>query len=120
MTKPRNSTKKGISVEKRSDIVMAKVFFSDSPEGKVRPCIVLSDERYNSQGFALVAPITTAGDDYCLPIEKSDCDCEMARGSGARFDGIAKVPSSQIKHRIGRVKDEFYWELISKIRELIE
>jgi mRNA-degrading endonuclease toxin of MazEF toxin-antitoxin module len=107
-------------VAKRSDIVIAKVFFSDSPEGKVRPCIVLSDERYNSQGFALVVPITTAGGEHCLPIGKNDCDCELVGGSGARFDGIAKVPSSQIKHRIGRAKDAFYWELISKIRGLIE
>ncbi|MFA5929740.1 MAG: type II toxin-antitoxin system PemK/MazF family toxin [Candidatus Micrarchaeia archaeon] len=105
---------------KRSDIVIAKVFFSDSPDGKMRPCIVLSDEQYNSQGFALVAPITTAGDEYCLPIEKNDCDCALSPGSGARFDGIAKIPVSQIKRKIGRSKDEFYWQLVGKIRELIE
>ncbi|MCX6772022.1 MAG: type II toxin-antitoxin system PemK/MazF family toxin [Candidatus Micrarchaeota archaeon] len=105
---------------KRSDIVVAKVYFSDSPDGKLRPCIVLSDERYNSSGFALVAPITTSGDEYCLPIGKSDCDCDLAGGSGARFDGIAKIPLSQIRHRIGRTKDGFYWKLASKIRELIE
>lgn len=105
---------------KRSDIVIAKVFFSDSPEGKVRPCLVLSDERYNSAGYVLIASITTSGDAYCLPIEKDDCDCDLVPGSGVRFDGIMKVPAGQVRHRIGRVKDEFYWCVVSKIRALIE
>jgi mRNA-degrading endonuclease toxin of MazEF toxin-antitoxin module len=107
-------------VAKRCEIVIARVFFSDSPESKVRPCIVLSDEKYASAGFALVVPITTSGDEHCLSIERDNCDCELARGSGARFDGIAKIPMAQIRHRIGRVKDEFYWKLVGKIRELIE
>lgn len=100
--------------------MIAKVFFSDSPEGKVRPCLVLSDEKFSKSGFVLAAPITTSGDEYCLPIGKKDCNCELMDGSGARFDGIAKIPLSQLRRHIGRVNDEFYWALVGKIRHLIE
>ena len=105
---------------RRSDLIIARVFYSDSAESKMRPCIVLSGERYNSTGYVMVAPMTTAGDEYCLPIVESDADCRIAPGSGIRADIIMRLQHSQIIKKIGRAKDEFYWELVGKIRELIE
>jgi len=107
-------------VARRSDLIIAKVFYSDSAESKLRPCIVLSGERYNSSGFVMIAPMTTADDEYCLPIDESDADCRIAPGSGVRADTIMRLQHSQIIKKIGRAKDEFYWELMGKIRELIE
>ena len=105
---------------RRSDLVIAKVFYSDSSESKLRPCIILSGEGYNSSGFVMVAPMTTAGDEYCLPIDESNAGCRIAPGSGVRADTIMRLHHSQIMKKIGRVKDEVYWELISKMRALIE
>ena len=105
---------------RRNDVVVARVFYSDSSDSKLRPCVVLSNERYNSAGYVAVAPITTSGDEFCLPIGESDADCRFMPGSGVRFDTIMRIHASQIAKRIGRVKDGFYYELISRIRGLIE
>ncbi|MCX6769005.1 MAG: type II toxin-antitoxin system PemK/MazF family toxin [Candidatus Micrarchaeota archaeon] len=104
---------------KRREVVLARVFFSDSPESKVRPAIILSDEGYIGNGFLLLASITTANDDYCIPISEKDVNCPMAKGSSARFDGIIKLPAKQIIKGIGRASPEFYAKLIEKIIGMI-
>jgi mRNA-degrading endonuclease toxin of MazEF toxin-antitoxin module len=104
---------------KRREVVLARVFFSDSPESKVRPAIILSDEKYHQNGFLLVASITTANDDYCLPIHEKDVNCPMAKGSSARFDGVIKLPSKQIIKTIGRASPEFHLELVERIVSMV-
>ena len=105
---------------KRRDIVLARIFFSDSGESKVRPCIVLSGEDYNSSGFLLVAGITTAGDEYCIPITREDADCPLAPGSGARVDNVIKIPAPQAIRKTGRVTPGFYAKLAEKIAGMIK
>ena len=100
---------------KRSDVVLARVFFSDSPESKLRPCIVLSDENYHNTGFVLLSPITTADDEYCIHIEKKDVDCELSSDSGAHFDMIVKSPGEQIVKKMGKVTPMFYDKLVARI-----
>lgn len=99
----------------RRDVVLARVFFSDSPESKVRPAIVLSDEEYNSSGFALLSSVTTASDEYCLQISERDANCQFAKNSGARFDGIIKLPCREILKTIGKVTPEFHGKLVERI-----
>ncbi len=100
---------------KRKEIILARVFFSDSPESKVRPAIVLSNEKYHSTGFLLVSAITTACDEYCVPISEKDSDCQLDKHSGARFDGIIKLHEKQTIRTIGRVSAEFRESLVKKI-----
>jgi len=104
---------------RRSEILIGRIFFSDSPDGKARPCIVLSSERYNSQGYFLVVPITSANDEFCLPMEKKDYEGFLFEGSMARFDCVVKMPSSQAIKRIGKVKSEFYGRLVEKIISMV-
>lgn len=103
----------------RKDVVLANVFFSDSPESKVRPCIVLSNEKYNSGGYVLVAQITTAGDEYCITISEKDVDCNLCAGSGARFDILVKVRHTNIMRKIGRASPEFCSRLAEGICSMI-
>jgi len=106
-------------VARRNDVVLARAFFSDSPESKVRPFIVLSDERYSADGYAILAPITTAGDEHCIPISKGDADCAFVDGSGVRCDSIYRVRERQIIRKLGRVNREFYSLLSERICALI-
>ncbi len=99
----------------RREIVLAKVFFSDSSEAKVRPAIVLSDNEYNLSGVVLLSSITTASDKYCLPIMEKDANCQLTKYSGARFDGIIKLLDKNVLKTIGRVTPEFYGKLVEKI-----
>ncbi|MBD3398111.1 hypothetical protein GF412_02870 [Candidatus Micrarchaeota archaeon] len=100
---------------KRKEIILARVFFSDSPESKVRPAIVLSDDTYHSTGFILVSAITTASDGYCAPISEKDANCQLDKNSGARFDGIIKLHEKQAIRSIGRVSAGFHNGLVEKI-----
>jgi mRNA-degrading endonuclease toxin of MazEF toxin-antitoxin module len=104
---------------RKGDVLLARLALAGSPDEVLVPAILLSDWHY-MPGFCLAAPITAQKDDFCLPMGKGDCDCELAGGSCARFDGIVRLPTQQIVSKIGRVKDEFYWELASRIRALIE
>ena len=103
---------------KRRDILLANIYFSESPQSKVRPCNVLSDERYDP-GFLMVAPITSAKDPHCLLLLKSDATCEMASGSAARADVIMRISSDEVARSIGQVSLAFYERLAGKIVGLI-
>ncbi len=103
---------------KRRDVLMANIYFSDEPQSKVRPCIVLSDEHYDS-GFLLVAPITGARDPHCLLLSKSDATCELTNGSTARADVIMRISTDEVARPIGQVTAAFYDRMVGKIIGLI-
>jgi mRNA interferase MazF len=100
---------------KRRDVIIARVFFSDSTNSKVRPAIVLSDDEYNASDYLLVSAITSASDDYTLLISGKDANCQLEEGSGARFDGIVKLHKKQVVRGIGRITPEFYSKLVERI-----
>ncbi len=100
---------------KRRDICLAEVFFSDSPESKIRPCIILSSDGYHKSGYVAAAAITTAADEYCLPIQQKDCNCILDKNSAARFDCIIRINQKHLIRQIGRVSPEFYASLSEKI-----
>ena len=104
----------------RREVVLARVFFSDTPESKVRPAIILSDGRYNTGGSVLVAAVTTAGDEYCMEMNAEDANCPLAEGSGARFDGIIKMRSEQVARKIGKITPKFHARLVEKIVGMIK
>ncbi|MFH1520468.1 MAG: type II toxin-antitoxin system PemK/MazF family toxin [Candidatus Micrarchaeota archaeon] len=103
----------------RRDVVLAQVFFTDSSESKVRPAIVLSEGKYHSEDFVLVASVTTANDNFCIPILKNDVTCALDENSHARFDGVIKLHKKQILRTIGRISAEFHAGLVDKIINMI-
>jgi mRNA-degrading endonuclease toxin of MazEF toxin-antitoxin module len=109
-----------MAMARRNDVVLARVSYSDSQGVKTRPCIVLSNESYNASGYVLIAPMTTSKDEYCLPIDEDEAGCRLVSGTCARFDTVFRIHSSQIERKIGRVKNEFYWRMVGRLRELIE
>jgi mRNA-degrading endonuclease toxin of MazEF toxin-antitoxin module len=104
---------------KRRDIILARVFFSDSSESKIRPAIVLSNDKYHCEDFLLAASITTAKDGYCVPISEGDVDCFLDKNSNARFDGIIKLNKKQAVKAIGKTSQEFHAKLVDKIVGMI-
>ncbi|MDO8554772.1 MAG: type II toxin-antitoxin system PemK/MazF family toxin [Candidatus Micrarchaeota archaeon] len=105
---------------RRRDVVLAKVYFSDSPESKTRPAIVFSDDHYHKANFLLVASITTATDDYCIPISEKDVNCVLDKNSSARFDGLLKLHVKQVLTVIGKVTPEFHSRLLGNIIGMIK
>lgn len=119
MKKPENSMKGGICVARRRDVVLAEVFFSDAPDAKTRPCIVLSNETYNAEGYSVVALITTGIDGHCMPISENDAGCKFYHDSGVRFDAMMRVENEKIGRKIGRTTPEFYNTLVERMIETV-
>ena len=105
---------------RKRDIFMAKIFYSESPDSKKRPCIVMSPEKYQETGFALVAPITSANDDYCIPISEEDADCALEKGSSARSDYLIRVRREQLLYPIGRISEGFHRKLVDRMMEILK
>ena len=104
----------------RRDVALARVHFHDSPESKVRPCIILSDEKYNSSGFVLAASITTASDDFCMPISAKDVDCALVPGSYARIDGVIKIRMKNVIRKIGMATPVFHEHLVNRMVSMLK
>jgi mRNA-degrading endonuclease toxin of MazEF toxin-antitoxin module len=105
---------------KRREVVLARVFFSDSPESKVRPAIILSDDKYHATGFFLAAAITTSLDEHCMPVTQKDINCPLEKGSSARFDGVIKLHSKQALKSIGKVTPDFHSRLVEETVSMIK
>ena len=105
---------------KRREVILARVYFSDSPESKTRPAIVLSNDDYHNYDFVLVASVTTANDDYCMPISEKDINCLLDERSSARFDAIIKLHRKQVIRSIGKITPEFHAKLVEGIVGMIK
>ena len=104
---------------RKRDIFMARIFYSESPDSKKRPCIVMSSEKYQETGFVLVAPITSANDDYCIPISEGDVNCALEDRSSARSDYLIRIRREQLLYPIGRISAEFHQKLIDRLMEIL-
>ncbi|MFA6489419.1 MAG: hypothetical protein WCT52_01950 [Candidatus Micrarchaeia archaeon] len=104
---------------KRREVVLAEIFFSDAPDSKTRPCIVLSDGAYCDGKYSVVAMITSECDEHCLPISENDAGCRFYGGSGVRFNCMARIGAAQLERRIGKVAPEFYSRLVGRINGII-
>ncbi len=103
---------------KRRDVIVAEVFYTDTPQSKIRPCIVLSNEGYDA-GFLLVAPITNAKEPHCILIGKSDASCELTSTSSARGDEVLRISKDAKMRAIGQVTPAFYNRVVGHLTGLI-
>lgn len=87
---------------KRGEVVFAEVFFSDSPESKICPAIVFSNDGYHSDDFLLFAAITTANDEYCIPIAETDVNCHLDKNSGASLTGSSNYIQGKLSDGLAR------------------
>jgi mRNA-degrading endonuclease toxin of MazEF toxin-antitoxin module len=104
---------------KRRDVILVRVHFTDSSEMKVRPAIVVSDKKYHEDGYLLASAITTASDEYCMPISSADKDCQLDRLSTVRVDSIIKLQRKQVIKHIGRITPGFHQRLVDRIIGMI-
>lgn len=105
---------------KKRDVILARIYFSDSTESKIRPAIILSNDDYHSGGYLLVAAITTAADYYCLSINENDVNCALEKGSGARFDCIIRIHERQVMKCIGKITPQFHGKLVERIIAMVK
>ncbi|MEK6677193.1 MAG: type II toxin-antitoxin system PemK/MazF family toxin [Planctomycetota bacterium] len=102
------------------DLLLVPIPFSDLTSRKLRPVVVLSNDRYNREGLdLLVAGVTSNLSSRSHVVDVDTPQLEegtMRRPSLVRADKIFSIAQSIIVTRIGRV-DRLTFQ---KIRELIQ
>ena len=98
--------------------------FSDLKTSKVRPAIVLSNDRYNRRSEDFVAvPLTSnlTFRDYALLITNGDLESDrLIVESKAKVDRIFSVSQKLVRMKIGRVNSEVHTKIRTIILELLK
>jgi len=102
------------------DLLLVPVPFSDLSSRKVRPVVVLSNDRYNRENAdLLIAGVTSnvSSRSYIVPLDTPQLEeGVMKHSSVVRADKVFSIDQGIVLTRFGRVKIA----LFEKIREEIE
>jgi len=105
------------------DLLLVPIPFSDLTRRKLRPVVVLSNDRYNRQGpDVLVAGITSqlVPRDYTVPLDTPDLDVGvMKRPSVVRADKVFSIDQRIVVGRFGRVRDTTFDRIRSAVLALL-
>lgn len=105
------------------DIVLITFPFSDLTTTKVRPAIVLSNDKYNrnSQDFVAV-PLTSnlRFKDYAMLITSNELETgKLIVDSKAKVDRIFSVSKQLVRMRIGRIRCDVHEKIMRMLLELL-
>lgn len=105
------------------DLVLLSFPFSDLRRSKVRPAIVLSNDKYNRRSEDFVAvPLTSnlALKEYAILITNSELESgRLIVQSKAKVDRIFSVSQQLVRMKIGRLNAEAHEQIISILLELL-
>jgi|CXWL01.1.fsa_nt_gi mRNA interferase MazF len=105
------------------DLLLVPVPFSDLTSTKIRPVVVLSNDRYNQEcSDILVTAITSnvSARKYAVPIDTAQLDeGEMRRASVIRADKIFSIDQAIVLRSFGRVNEDVFHKVQQAITILI-
>ena len=106
------------------DIVLITFPFSDLASAKVRPALVLSNDRYNRSSEDFVAVPLTSNlrfRDYALLITNRDLDSgKLIVDSKVKVDRVFSVSQQLVRMKIGRIQSEVHDKITSMLLELLK
>ena len=101
------------------ELVLLSYPFSDMSASKVRPAIIISNDKYNSEfSDAIVVPVTSNVQSRKHAISLSNADLEtghLVTESVIKVDRILSVKQSLVRKSIGKVKTG----VLSSIRKVL-
>ena len=105
------------------EIVLLSFPFSDLQSLKVRPAIVLSNDKYNNSSEDLVAVPLTSNlkiRDYTILLTNKELESgKLIVNSKVKVDRVFSVSQKLVKMKIGRVKAEIHGRITRMLFELI-
>ncbi len=105
------------------DVVLLSFPFSDLRSSKVRPAIVLSNDRYNQRSEDFVAVPLTSNlkvRDYAILITNDEMESgNLIVRSKVKVDRVFSVSQRLVRMKIGRVKSEAHEKITSALFELL-
>ena len=107
----------------QGELVLANFPFSDLSKAKVRPALIVSNDRYNASGSDLLVCAITSNPksyEYAVSIESSDMDSgRLLVPSKIKSDKLMLMAKSQIIKTLGKLSKQKFAETKQKIVELI-
>ena len=105
------------------DVVLLSFPFSDLRSSKVRPAVVLSNDRYNRRSEDFVAVPLTSNiklRDYAILITNDELESgNLIVDSKVKVDRVFSVSQKLVRMKIGRVKLEIHEKITKLLFELL-
>ena len=105
------------------DLLLVPIPFSDLTRRKLRPVVVLSNDRYNRDGSdVLVAGITSQliTRDYTVPLDTPELEVGMMkRPSVVRADKVFSIDQRIVVSQFGRVGTGAFDRILNQLSTLI-
>lgn len=115
----------GVSIYNQRDIFLVPFPFSDLSGQKVRPVLILSNDRYNQQSAdVLVCGLTATirQTPYSITVDVTDVEQPgtLRHKSRIKADTIASLEQTILAKQIARLKPLVFRQVVVKIKELIK
>ena len=105
------------------DIVLLTFPFSDLESSKVRPAIVLSNDKYNRRSDDFVAVPLTSNlkfRDYAIVVTNNELESgKLIVDSKVKVDRVFSVSQRLVRIKIGRIKAEVHERITDMLFELV-
>ena len=112
-----------MSEVRQQDIVWIRFPYSDMKEGKFRPAIVVSNEKYNKNRLDVIACAVTSKldeKDYTILIDQSNMSSgKLPLKSRIRADKIMQIEKKLVEKPFARLDDKTFDLLADEIKKLI-
>jgi mRNA interferase MazF len=108
---------------KQRSIVLLSFPFTDLSSSKVRPVIVISNERYNRDSEDFIAvPLTSnlREHEYSILVTQKDLETgKLILDSMARIDRVSSISKNLVRMNIGSVKTHVHKKIVGTLTQII-
>lgn len=99
----------------QGDIIITRYPFSNTIDYKIRPAIVVSNNRVNRKFDSWICPVTSKKGEQCIPLENALSEGRLERKSFAKSSAITSISQERILKKIGKLDKEKTKEIIESI-----
>jgi mRNA interferase MazF len=102
---------------RQGDIVLIKFPFSDLSELKLRPALVLSNEKYNANRNCILAGIYGTKKPFSLELSNGELRAKkLTKASYISFQNIFSADNSLIGKRVDTVSPDFLRKVLRELK----
>lgn len=99
----------------QGDIVLVRFPFSNLIDYKIRPALIVSNNRHNKQSDAWICPLTTTKGIKSVPVQHALVEGKLEKESYAKTNVIATIEEDLIIKKIGKISNDKTAEVIEEI-----
>jgi len=104
----------------QGDIILVKFPFSNLAHYKIRPALIVSNNKLNKKSDVWACAITSKKSTDCIPIKDSLLEGKLDKESFAKTNTIGTFEKNLIIKKIGKTNKKKTFQIIEKIIEKIK